>query len=129
MAKYNETDGLTTLESVDDAATATDSGCRMPTEDECEELMMNTSSEWVDDYNGTGVAGRVFTSNVNSNSIFVPAAGICDNGIVHVVGQGACLWSSSLSSSGVRFAFYLDSAGDVDYDGRCIGLPVRPVKL
>ena len=75
MTKYNATDGLTTLEAVDDAAIATDSSCRMPTSGECQELIDNTTSEWVNNYNGTGVAGCIFTSNVNSNSIFVPAAG------------------------------------------------------
>lgn len=77
MTKYNETDGLTTLGASDDAAIAADSSCRMPTAYEYLELIDNTTSEWVDDYNGTGVAGRILTSNVNGNSIFIPAAGCC----------------------------------------------------
>lgn len=75
ITKYNKTDGLTTLEAADDAAYATDSSCRIPTIDEMFELTENTTSGWVDDYNGTGVAGCILTSNVNGNSIFVPAAG------------------------------------------------------
>ena len=131
MTKYNATDGLTILEASDDAATATDSGCRMPTSAECVELTANTTSEWVDDYNGTGVAGRIFTSNVNGNSIFVPAASLCGGGSVNGVGQGGLLWSSSLNSSYVQGAFYLEFISDyvvVGNYGRCIGLPVRAVK-
>ena len=131
MLKYNATDGLTTLEASDDAAYATDNTCRMPTSGECAELTANTTSEWVEDYNGTGVAGCIFTSNVNGNSIFVPAAGLCFDGSVDGVGQGGILWSSSLSSSVVRSAYYLRFVSgrvDVDYGSRCRGLPVRAVK-
>lgn len=131
MTKYSATDGLTILEASDDAAYATDSSCRMPTSAECAELTANTTSEWVDDYNGTGVAGRIFTSNVNGNSIFVPAAGLCIDGSVIGVGQGGDLWSSSLSSSNVRIAFNLGFGSDdvVVYNNvRYFGLPVRPVK-
>ena len=131
MTKYNATDGLTTLEPADDAAYATDSSCRMPTSGECQELIDNTTSEWVDDYNGTGVPGRIFTSNVNGNSIFVPAAGFCNYGSVDGVGQDGLLWSSSLGSSNVQSAYYLsfvsDYVGVID-SGRYSGLPVRAVK-
>ena len=131
LLKYNETDGLTTLEAADDAATATDSSCRMPTYNELDELIENTTSEWVDDYNGTGVSGRIFTSNVNGNSIFIPAAGNCYNGTVDEVGQYGGLWSSSLSSENELSAwalyFYSDYE-DWDYFNRYAGNPIRPVK-
>ena len=131
MTKYNATDGLTTLEASDDAATATDSSCRIPTSAECTELTANTTSEWVDDYNGTGVAGRIFTSKVNGNSIFVPATGFCGYGSVADVGQIGIFWSSSLGSSGVYRAYYLFFISDVvgvNDNARCYGLPVRAVK-
>ena len=131
MLKYNATDGLTTLEASDDAAYATDNTCRMPTSGECAELTANTTSEWVEDYNGTGVAGRIFTSNVNGNSIFVPAAGYCLSGSVLGVGQCGILWSSSLNSSFVRNAYDLDFVSDdvaVGDFNRYYGHPVRAVK-
>ena len=131
LTKYNATDGLITLEAVDDAAYATDNTCRMPTSGECQELIDNTTSEWVDDYNGTGVAGRIFTSNVNGNSIFVPVSGYCDRGFVLYVGQRGFLWSSSLYSSYVQHAFLLGFSSDMVsvYTGyRYVGLPVRAVK-
>ena len=131
MTKYNLFDRLTTLEPSDDAATATDSSCRIPTEIECQELINNTTLEWVSDYNGTGVAGRIFTSKVNSNSIFIPAAGICGDGSVSHVGGDGYLWSSSLKSSGVHHAyclyFYSGFVG-VGGDDRYGGISVRAVK-
>lgn len=44
FTKYNGGDGLTTLEPADDAVTAVDKGCRMPTSEECQELIDNTTS-------------------------------------------------------------------------------------
>jgi hypothetical protein len=133
MLKYNATDGLTTLELSDDAATAVDSGCRMPTSGECQELIDNTTSELVADYNGTGVAGRLFTSNNNGNSIFVPAAGGCSDGSVVSVGRGGGLWSSSLYTKEPESAFgltfgstVLGMFGVARYDGISVR-PVRPV--
>ena len=131
MVEENATTLLTLLLE-DDAAYATDSSCRMPTSAECAELTANTTSEWVDDYNGTGVSGRIFTSNVNGNSIFVPAASDAGNGSVDGVGQHGDLWSSSLISSNVVRAsclgFSLDIVG-VFYMGRFWGLPVRAVRV
>ena len=126
-----DTTTLLTLLPDDDAVTVTDSSCRMPTSAECAELTANTTSEWVDDYNGTGVPGRIFTSNVNGNSIFVPAAGVCYDGSVNNVGQYGRLWSSSLYSSYVRRACFLDFGSDVVDVGdgsRYRGLPVRAVR-
>lgn len=133
ITKYNATDGLTTLEASDDAAYATDSSYRMPTKDECQELVDNTTSEWVDDYNGTGVAGRIFTSNVNGNSIFVPAAGFCGNDYCDGVGRTGCLWSSSVFSSNIQYAYgivFLSSLVTVGGDSgpRCYGVSIRAVR-
>ena len=45
---------------------------RMPTYDECQELIDNCNIVWTNNYNRTGFAGRVFTSKVNGNSLFLP---------------------------------------------------------
>ena len=58
---------------------------RMPTYDECQELIDNCNVVWTDDYNGTGVKGRVFTSKVNENSVFFPAAGVLYGTGIHEV--------------------------------------------
>jgi hypothetical protein len=133
MTKYNATDGLTNLEAADDAATATDSSCRMPTVGECYELISNTTSVWDNDYNGTGVLGRIFTSKVNDNSIFIPAAGFCLDGSAKWVGQDGDLWSSSLASFDVKLASILGlhANGTNVITSNCYrywGLPIRAVK-
>lgn len=50
-------------------------GWRMPTLDEIKELLDGCYWEWVDDYVGTGVSGRLGTSKINGNTIFLPFAG------------------------------------------------------
>ena len=83
---------------------------------------------WTDDYNGTGVKGKVFTSKVNGNSVFFPAAGCCDDSSVDGVGEGGYFWSASWKSS--SFAWILDFYFGSQYlDGysRCCGYSVRGV--
>ena len=65
------TDALTELELSDDAARANWGGSwRMPTDADFQELINNTTAEWVENYNGTGVKGYRFTS-INGNHIFL----------------------------------------------------------
>lgn len=99
LTKYNNTDNKMTLDLEDDAANVVMGGdWHMPTSAQCAELLDNTRSSWTTNYNGTGVAGMIFTSNNNGNSIFFPAAGVvADRGSV---GQGGwfSIWSSSRGS-------------------------------
>ena len=102
---------------------------RMPTETEWKELIGNTNSVWVTNYNGTGVNGRKFTAS-NGNSIFIPAAGYCNDGSVDDVGNHGGVWSSSLNTSNPRNAWYLvfDSGYcNMNNDYRHDGLSVRGV--
>ena len=126
-SSYGTVDNLTVLEQVDDAAYQSDNICRMPTSGECQELIDNTTSTWE---TLNGVNGRRFTSKTNGNSIFVPAAGLCNNGSVHGVGPNGCLWSSSIKESYSGYAWYLNvNSSNVfvsDY-GRCDGFTVRAV--
>ena len=66
-----------------------------------------------------------------TNSIFVPAAGYCNNGSVHFRGNGGSLWSSSLSSLAASFAVYgnISAYGtfNVDRTYRYDGFSVRAV--
>ena len=127
MTKYNGADELTILEAADDAATAAYSGCRMPTSGECEELTANTTSAWT---TVNGVSGIMFTSKVNSNSIFVPAAGRWFDGSLDYVGQVIFFWSSSFYIELPQLAAYIHygTSGSVVGVGRCGGIIVRPVK-
>ena len=116
LTKYNTSslygenpDNITTLESVDDAASQIMGGdWRMPTKDEIQELIDNTDSEWVEDFNGTGVNGRKFTSKTNTSKyIFFPAAGGCYQHSAYDVGYYGDVWSSSLNISNPYSAWYL----------------------
>ena len=101
---------------------------RMPTCDEFQELLNNCNVVQKEDYNGTGVKGRIFTSRVNGNSVFFPIAGYCRNASVISVGSYGYYWSASWDSS--SFAWYLcfDSGfQSLYYDYRYYGQPVRGV--
>ena len=129
---YGTVDNITTLESVDDAATQIMGGdWRIPTKDEIQELIDNTDSEWVEDFNGTGVNGRKFTSKADTSKyIFIPAAGCCSNGSVYNVGYYGYVWSSSLGTSYSDNAWYLyfnSGSCYMSYNNRYDGLSVRGV--
>jgi len=128
-SKYNSTDNKMTLELADDAANIVMGGdWHMPTSAQCAELLNNTTSSWTTDYNGTGVAGMIFTSN-NGNSIFFPAAGVVV--VRGSVGQGEWfyVWSSSrYSGSWDAWDLGGNSGGCyLDYVDRYGGLSVRGV--
>ena len=127
-SSYGTVDNLTTLEQVDDTAYVSDKTCRMPTKADFEELIANTTSTWE---TLNGVNGRRFTSNINGNSIFVPAAGGCGDGSVSEVGSVGYLWSSSLVESSPRKGWGLGfNSSDVRVNGgyRYGGLSVRAVQ-
>ena len=128
--KYNGTDGLTILETEDDGCSLTKKTMRMPTYDDCVELVENTTSAWTENYNDSGINGLTLTSKTNSNSIFIPAVGAVDTGRLGFFGLGGFFWSSSLSSSvelAFRFGFKSSvlSIGSVDRFG---GFPLRAVR-
>lgn len=130
FTKYNSTSGLT-LANEDDGCYLAEKSMRMPTKEECEELIANTKSEWTPNYNGSGIKGMTFTSKTNGNSIFVPAVGAVDSGVLDIFGLGGVFWSSSLSSSSVEKAFnlYFDSGYlGLGNDNRFHGVPLRAVR-
>ena len=101
---------------------------RMPTEAEYQELLDNCDVVWTDDYNETGVKGRVFNSNVNENSMFLPAAGVCNGSSVKGVGSNGIYWSASWRSSSYARTLFFHSGGQYTSDGgRIYGYPVRAV--
>lgn len=60
--------------SADTAAQEWGGDWHMPTEAQMEELIANTTYQFVTDYEGSGINGGLFTAQ-NGNSIFFPAAG------------------------------------------------------
>ena len=101
---------------------------RMPTKAECQELLDNCDDAWTDDYNGTGIKGRIFTSKVNGKSVFFPAAGYCYDSSVDGVGSSGIYWSTSWYSSSSAWRLYFHSGNrDLYYGDRYYGLSVRGV--
>ena len=124
------TDDLTQLVPEDDVATQTNSAWRMPTKAELDELIA-LPNKWITNYNGiSGLNGRVFTSKVNGNTLFIPAAGFCYGSDVNNVGSNCHLWSSSLNLVGPNYAYNLYFNSDyigMNSDDRYCGLSVRPI--
>ena len=133
LTKYNSTDGLTTLEPSDDAATVNWGGkWRMPTVKQINELLDtdNCTNEWVTDYNGSEVSGTLFTSVRNGNKLFIPVAGCCFEGELHGVGKSGRVWTCALLSGYEDHAQHLDfySGGtELSSNYRCMGASVRAV--
>ncbi len=125
--KYTWRDDLTTLEAIDDAATANwGAGWRMPTYDELNELQTNCTVTWTTQ---SGVNGRLFTGP-NGNSIFLPAAGRRYGDSLLSAGSIGFYWSSSvfLDFYGNAYILVFDSGYFYmsNYTRYC-GLSVRAV--
>ena len=101
---------------------------RMPTKAESKELIGNCGVSWTENYNETGVAGCIFTSKINGNSVFFPAAGYCLNSSVYEVGSYGDYWSASwLSSVDAWCLFFSSRTQYVDLKFRYYGYSVRGV--
>ena len=101
---------------------------RMPTKAESKELIGNCDVTWTENYNGTGVTGRVYTSKVNGNSVFLPAVGYCFGSSFYSMNSYGLYWSASWRSSFRAWYLYFGS-GDQGLinGGRYFGQPVRGV--
>lgn len=125
------TDTLTILQSDDDiAAVHLGDGAHIPTADEWNELINNTTAEWT---TINGISGRKFTAS-NGNSIFLPADGYCWGQGVGSKYINGYYWSSSIIKNNpceaCVFAFSSsDQSLHIEYgELRCGGLSVRAVR-
>ncbi len=131
MTKYNTTDGKTTLDPADDAATAKlGSPWRMPTSAEIAELLNPDNCTWTwitqDDVNGYEVK-----SKKNGNSIFLPAAGCRRSSELRAAGSWGDYWSGSLDTAysiNARFLSFASGVRGLDRSNRFYGFTVRPVR-
>ena len=102
---------------------------RMPTKAEIQELIVNTTNEWVTNYKGPGVSGWKFTGS-NGNSIFIPAAGYCSSGSDYYADNISYVWSSSINTSDSALAWNFNGdlvSADAISNPRSNGLAVRGV--
>lgn len=129
-------DNKTELEYADDAARANWGGAwRMPTKDEFEELIENTTvSYYFGETKYNGANGILLTSKVSGytdKSIFLPAAGIRYKSSFNLQGSYGLYWSSTLSSDDPGNAWNLGfndgSVGTYSDGGRYYGCTVRAV--
>lgn len=135
--KYTTTK-LTVLQPEDDAATINmGSDWRMPTASEIQELIDNTTVTIIDIY-GNEVStvpaywrGIKLTSNINSNSIFIPAAGNINGSTSGDQRLFGYLWSSDLYKY-AQYVYVMYFGGtnnivSVKDMSRVIGIPIRGV--
>ncbi len=122
------TDNLTTLVPSDDAATANwGSDWCMPSDDQWEELLENTTNVWTIQ---NGVNGMLFTGN-NGNSLFLPAAGLRWDSYLDDGGSNGDYWSSSLFTGSPVGAWHFGFGSDgfdMSLDYRISGRSVRAVR-
>ena len=100
---------------------------RMPTKEQFDELFRFCLHEWT---TLNGVKGYKFTSKINLNSIFLPAAGNRWDDYIGNAGSYGHYWSSTQSPSYSYLAHYLYfNSGNASWDSsrRGIGRTVRPV--
>ena len=124
MTKYNSSDGKTTLDAADDAATVNwGAPCRMPDSSDFQELYDKCDWSWQG--NGYIVTGP------NGNTIFFPASGDRNDDDLNHHGSNGFYWSRSLNSGNADYARnlyfrsgYVDPAYGVY---RYYGFSVRPV--
>jgi len=120
-------DDRTVLEPEDDVAHVKWGGnWRMPTNEEFSELVNNCTKVLTTE---NSVDGYRFISNINGNSIFLPAAGSRTGNEINSPGYYANYWSSSANYSPFSYElmFRLGYFRGMGSDNRCLGFPVRPV--
>ena len=100
-SRYGTFDNKTVLDPEDDAAHVNmGSTWRMPTKEEFQELLDNTTHEWVTNFNGSGINGRKFTNKSDASKyIFLPAAGMYAGKYFTSGSSYGYYWSSSLDES------------------------------
>ena len=124
-------DGKKTLEPNDDVAHKEYGGnWRMPTDDECMELIDNCT--W-SPYNMDGVDGYLFTSKIEGftdRSVFLPNGGWFDSEGYHSIFDSLFLCIGYWTSSNCEYDYQMQGLAQVMGNGeeeRNIGFPVRAV--
>ena len=99
----------------------------MPTKEDFQELYDNCKRSWVD---VEGKKGCLFTSKINGNSIFLPAAGDYNGTSLYDRGSYGYYWSASFNDSSYAYFLYFFSSGvyPQGLNSRYYGFSVRAVQ-
>lgn len=130
LANYNTTPAAgiaTDLSLGQDAARAyLGAPWRMPSSAEFQELIDNCTSEWT---TLNGVYGRLFTSNVNGNKLFFPAAGYYNSVSLLYRNSNGYFWSITYNSATIAQDLAFNNSGVYPQSShnRYYGYPVRAV--
>ncbi len=104
-------DNKTTLDLEDDVAHVVLGGTwRMPTDNDWTELREKCTWKWTSNYNETGIAGMVVTSDLagyTDKSIFLPAAGMRAKNALNLRGTYGYYWSNSIANESPLYAYGL----------------------
>ena len=127
------TAGGDVLAAEDDAASVQwGADWRMPTTEEMQALYDNTTNVWTDNYNNTGIKGRIFTGEGNyaNSSLFLPAAGFFAGPSYFGGGSNGHYWSSTLCNStyGRDLDFGSGNVNPQSVGNRYYGFSVRAVR-
>ena len=114
-----------------DAATVNwGSTWRMPTQDECQELIDNCTWKWCEYEYVNSISNGYIVTGPNGNSIFLPAAGLGSGTSRKLCGEYGGYWSSSPHDSDSKQAYslnFFDSGPYVCGGARYGGRSIRPV--
>ena len=118
--------GLSTSSSYDAARSIKGYPWRIPTYDDFLELLSYCRAQWT---TVSGQAGMRFTSNINGNSIFLPAAGYYNGTTLQNLGTYGYYWAATLSDATSAYSLHFYSTYVRMYNyARYFGLPVRAVQ-
>ena len=105
---------------------------RTPTIEELTALINNCDAEWTDNYNNSGIKGRIYTGqgDYSSNSVFLPAAGLFAsyNDYPEEQGESGNYWSSTSGAGNGGYLLIFGSNGQwTDHYDAHNRYSVRPV--
>ena len=121
------------LSFVDAATTSWQNNWRLPTREEFNELINNTTHQWYDNYEGSGVSGYLLTSTkagYTDKSIFMPVTGYGNGTSVSLPSEGF-YWSSASSSTNYPYSLHFSQSSSPSVKSnryRYYGLHIRPVR-
>ncbi len=121
--KYTADDGLSRLSTEDDVASVKWGGkWRIPTTTQWNELKKECTWEWTSN-------GYTIWSNVNGNSIFLPAAGYCDGTSLKYSREYGSYWTQNRAGKIYEAQSYAFKSGAIvrTNNSRCYGNTIRAV--